>query len=146
MREARSSHYGPGAYRVGAIPSMPTSPKKRERFGEDLLPFGNYAGIDPYQQLCEDAEFVQQQDRQDKAFYETDDWWWDHQRIRFLKSQVGFLLMLMAFPFLYFCILVAIPSYLSFVFLSYAQNEGYNSVIPVLAFYAMIGGGWYSQS
>ncbi|WP_234261854.1 hypothetical protein [Halomonas sp. MCCC 1A11062] len=103
MKEASSPHYGPGAYRARAIAAMPAAPKKRERIGEELLPFGDYAGIDPYQQLCEDAEFVQHQDRQDKAFYKTDDWWWDHQRIRFLKSQLGLSVLLMAFPFIYLC-------------------------------------------
>lgn len=105
MSGTSPTYYGPGAYRAGAIPAMPAPPKKRERIGEELLPFGNYAGIDPYQQLCEDAEFVQHLDRQDKAFYKTDDWWWDHQRIRFLKSQLGLSVLLMAFPFIYLCVL-----------------------------------------
>ncbi|EPC03134.1 hypothetical protein L861_22760 [Litchfieldella anticariensis FP35 = DSM 16096] len=89
MSANTSSGYGSGSYRAGAIPSLPPSPKKRERIGEDLLPFGDYADIDPYQQLCEDTEFVQQQDQQNKTFYESDSWWWDHQRIRFLKNNLG---------------------------------------------------------
>jgi hypothetical protein len=113
MKEAVSFHYGTGAYRADAIPAMPAPLKKRERIGEELLPFGDYAGIDPYQQLCEDAEFVQHRDQQDKIFYETDDWWWDHQRIRFLKSQLGFSTVLMAFPVLYFFFLVAFPFFLA---------------------------------
>ncbi|RCV86845.1 hypothetical protein [Billgrantia montanilacus] len=112
MKEAVSSHYGPGAYRVGAIPSMPAPPKKRERIGEELLPFGDYAGIDPYQQLCEDAEFVQHQDRQDKAFYETNDWWWDHQRIRFLESKMGITALLLLVPYMLAVALLVLVVYM----------------------------------
>ena len=50
MSEAGSSYYGPDAYRADAIPPLPAPPRKRERLGEDLLPFGDYAGIDPVQQ------------------------------------------------------------------------------------------------
>lgn len=134
MKEVISSHYGPGAYSAGAIPSMPAPPKKRERIGEELLPFGNYAGIDPYQQLCEDAEFVQHQDRQNKQFYETDDWWWDHLRIRFLKSQFGFSVVLMAFPVLYFFFLIAFPFFLAIGLTDalYEWNDFFATVVIVL--------------
>ncbi|MCE8015492.1 hypothetical protein HOP62_05300 [Halomonas sp. MCCC 1A17488] len=125
MKEASSSHYDAGAYRAGAIPSLPASPKKRERIGEELLPFGDYAGVDPYQQLCEDAEFVQHQDRQDKAFYETDDWWWDHQRIRFLGSNSGVLASFAVIPYLvvlalgglWLYIIISLPGFEGRVFL-----------------------------
>jgi hypothetical protein len=99
MKEASSSHYGPGAYRAGDIPVMPLATKKRERIGEELLPFGNYAGIDPNQQLCEDAEFVQHQDRQDKAFYEMDGWWWNHRNIKFMSNSNGISLAIMLVPY-----------------------------------------------
>ncbi|MBB3233074.1 hypothetical protein [Halomonas stenophila] len=66
--------------------------------GEDLLPFGDYADIDPHQQLCDDAELVQYQEKEDSEFYQSKDWWWDHQRIRFLKSQAGLSILLMAVP------------------------------------------------
>ncbi|WP_205738569.1 hypothetical protein [Billgrantia endophytica] len=69
MSEASSPHYGPGAYRGNAIPPLPAPPRKRERMGEELLPFGDYAGIDSYQQLCEDAEFVQHRDWEEPNFY-----------------------------------------------------------------------------
>ncbi|QTP59392.1 hypothetical protein HNO53_12110 [Billgrantia antri] len=141
MKEASSSPYGPGAYRAGAIPSMPASPKKRERIGEELLPFGDYAGLDPYQQLCEDAEFVQHLDREDKAFFKTDDWWWDHQRIRFLKSKLGLSVLLMAFPFFYFCLLVSGPFYLSGLIVFYMQERGYSVVLAMFLFLLVAGGG-----
>ncbi|NIC06539.1 hypothetical protein [Billgrantia bachuensis] len=113
MKEASSSHYGPGAYRASAIAAMPAAPKKRERIGEELLPFGDYAGIDPYQQLCEDAEFVQHQDRQDKAFYETDDWWWDHLRIQFIESKIGISFLLLVVPYLWATSLLALLVYVT---------------------------------
>jgi len=69
-----SGDYGPGAYRSDAIPPLPEPPRKRDRFGEDLLPFGDYAHIDPHQRVVEDAELVQHEDRQDPEFYQSDDW------------------------------------------------------------------------
>ncbi|MCE9681500.1 hypothetical protein [Halomonas alkalisoli] len=139
MKEAGSSHYVLGAYRADAMPSMPAAPKKRERIGEELLPFGDYAGIDPYQQLCEDAEFVQHRDREDPTFYETDDWWWDHQRIRFLKSQLGFSVLLMAFPFLYFCFLLLFPFSFAALFLDHVFE--YNELLGIVATLLVLGGG-----
>lgn len=141
MRAVTSSNYSPTAYRADAISDMPEPPKKRERIGEELLPFGGYAGIDPYQQLCEDAEFVQHQDRQDKLFYKTDGWWWDNQRIRFLKNQFGLSFLLMAFPFLYFCFLVAVPFYLSGRAVFYMQDHGHNALLAMLIFLLIAGGG-----
>ncbi|MCE9661947.1 hypothetical protein LY622_00695 [Halomonas sp. M5N1S17] len=140
MNEAASPHYGPGAYRAGVIPSMPAPPKKRERIGEELLPFGDYAGIDPYQQLCEDAEFVQHQDRQDKAFYETDDWWWDHQRIRFLKSQLGLSALLMAFPFIYLCVLAGGAFFLASGVADLLHDS--SPALATLVFAVVFGGGF----
>ncbi|RUR52866.1 hypothetical protein [Vreelandella populi] len=141
MSEFTFTHYGSTSYRVDDIPSLPAPSKKRDRIGEELLPFGDYAGIDPYQQICEDAEFVQHQDRQDKLFYKTDGWWWDNQRIRFLKNQFGLSFLLMAFPFLYFCSLVAIPFYLSGMVVFYMQDHGYNALLAMLIFLLIAGGG-----
>ncbi|MDR5866836.1 hypothetical protein [Halomonas koreensis] len=81
--------------------------------GEDLLPFGDYAGIDPHQQLCEDAELVQYQEAQDPNFYQSQDWWWDHQRIRFLKSQVGLSILLMGVPVIWLMTLLGVVLYLT---------------------------------
>ncbi|MCC5884700.1 MAG: hypothetical protein JJU25_18940 [Halomonas sp.] len=136
MKEASFSHYDAGAYRAGAIPAMPSPPKKRERIGEELLPFGDYANIDPYQQLCEDAEFVQHLDRQDKAFYKTDDWWWDHQRIRFLKNQLGFSVILMAFPVVYFFVMLSFPYFfiLSISDAMFEYSRAFASIaVPLMA-------------
>src|SRR5690554_4074274 len=77
--------------------SQPFTLKVRFASRDSSLSAGDYAGIDPVQQ--ESAEFVQDEDRRDPAFFDADDWWWDHQRIRFLKSQIGLSIVLMAFPF-----------------------------------------------
>ncbi|HDZ46651.1 hypothetical protein LCGC14_0159620 [marine sediment metagenome] len=112
MSEVTPSHYGSAAYQAGDIPLMPAPQRKRERVGEELLPFGDYAGIDPYQQLCEDSEFVQHQDSLDKAFYKTNDWWWDHQRIRFLESKMGVTALLLLLPYVCAVALLAFVVYI----------------------------------
>ncbi|WP_275289098.1 hypothetical protein [Halomonas elongata] len=98
--------YETDAYRAAVIPSLPAPQKARERRGEDLLPFGDYAYINPYQQLCDDAELVQYQENEDPNFYQSQNWWWGHQRIRFLKSQTELSILLMAVPFIWFSILL----------------------------------------
>ena len=138
MSEAGSSYYGPDAYRADAIPPLPAPPRKRERLGEDLLPFGDYAGIDPDQQ--EDAELVQNAYRQNKRFHESESWWWDHQRIRFLKSQVGISIVLMAFPFLYLCFLLVFPFVLALAVLEPIYD--YNEFLGMFAALLILGGGF----
>ncbi|MDR5866837.1 hypothetical protein [Halomonas koreensis] len=121
-----SSHtasYETDAYRAEAIPPLPAPPKARERIGEDLLPFGNYADIDPYQQLCDDAELVQYQEKEDSEFYKSRDWWWDHQRIRFLKSQASLSILLMAVPFIWFSILLLLVLITGIKVALYFENE-----------------------
>ena len=119
MNKTASSAYTSGAYKSEKIPPLPEAPKKRSRVGEELLPFSDYAHIDPYQQVCADAELVQYMEKKDKQFYESDDWWWDNQSIRFIKSQLGLSVLLVAFPFLYFCFLLF---FIVFSFLSFVSN------------------------
>lgn len=95
MSAFTSSHYNSTAYRAGAILALPAPPKKRERIGEELLPFGDYAHIDPSRQISADAELVQYLEQKDKQFYGADDWWWDHQYIRFLSKSAGISLVIM---------------------------------------------------
>jgi hypothetical protein len=104
--------YATSAYRAEAIPPLPAPPRARERTGEDLLPFGDYAGIEPYQQLCDDAELVKCQEQKDPEFYQSKDWWWDHHRIRFLKSQTGLSSLLLLIPILVFISLFGMTIFL----------------------------------
>ncbi len=91
--------------------------------GEDLLPFGDYADIDPHQQLSDDVELVQYQEKQDPDFYQSRDWWWDHQRIRFLKSQSCLSILLMAVPFIWFSILLLLVLIAGINVALYIENE-----------------------
>ncbi|MDN3557674.1 hypothetical protein [Halomonas maura] len=119
----QASSYETAPYRADAIPPLPEPPKARKRRGEDLLPFGDYAGIDPHQQLCEDAELVQYQEQEDSAFYQSKDWWWDHQRIRFLKSQAGLSILLMAVPVVWWLLLLGGTLYLSGTFVNFFSEK-----------------------
>ncbi|MBZ5487739.1 hypothetical protein HW452_09390 [Halomonas aquamarina] len=141
MNKAAFSAYMSGAYTSEIIPPLPEAPKKRGRVGEELLPFGDYAHIDPYQQVCADAELVQHMEEKDKQFYESDDWWWDHLRIRFIKSQVGLSVLLMAFPFFYLCFLLSFPFYLSYITVVYMQGYDYNAVLAIFIALIIAGGG-----
>lgn len=100
-------HYAHNGYRAEAIPPLPAPGTKhrRERSIDELQPFGDYAGIDPYTRVADDAATVQELDHQDAQFYEND-WWWDHQRIRFLNEKLGLMALLMVVPFLWFLVLV----------------------------------------
>ncbi|PAU75405.1 hypothetical protein [Halomonas salipaludis] len=139
MKEIFPALYSPSAYRAEDIPSLPEAPRKRGRVGEDLLPFGDYAYIDPYQQVCADAELVQNMERENTSFYDSEDWWWDNKRIRFIKSKLGLSILLMAFPVLYFLLLLAFPYWVSVSFLGYFFE--YNGFVGMLAMLVILGGG-----
>ncbi|MBZ5487746.1 hypothetical protein HW452_09430 [Halomonas aquamarina] len=138
MNKAASA-YMSGAYTSETIPPLPEAPKKRGRVGEELLPFGNYAHIDPYQQVCADAELVQHMEEKDKQFYESDGWWWDHQRILFVKSQLSLSILIMAFPVLYFFSLLAIPFLLSPFLIDPVMEK--NKFLGIIVTLLLYGGG-----
>nr|WP_297457110.1 hypothetical protein [uncultured Halomonas sp.] len=102
-----TQNYASSAYRAEAIPPLPAPDAKhrRERNVDELQPFGDYADIDPHQRVANDTASVQKQDRQDAQFFEKD-WWWDHQRIRFLNEKMGLMVLLMAVPYLWGLILI----------------------------------------
>ncbi|MDP5291291.1 hypothetical protein Q9290_03150 [Oceanimonas sp. CHS3-5] len=84
-------------YRGNAIPPLPAAPKSRHRAMQTLMGFGSYAGLDPNTMQQEDADTVQYAEAQDKEFYKKD-WWWDHQRIRFLNDGGMIKLFLFIIP------------------------------------------------
>lgn len=141
MNKAAPSAYTSGAYKSEAIPPLPKTLKQRGRVGEELLPFGDYAYIDPYQQVCADAELAQHMEQKDKQFYESDDWWWNNQSILFIKSQLGLSVLLMTFPFLYFCFLLSFPFYLSYLTVVYMQDHNYNAILAIFIALVIAGGG-----
>jgi hypothetical protein len=139
MRGARSSHYGPGAYRAGAIPAMPAPRKKRKRIGEELLTFGDYAGIDPYQQICVDAELIQHMEQKDKQFYESDDWWWNHRHISFMSKSTGISLGIMLVPYSCAFLMFAAVFYLTVKIAMYLEAINFFLAIFVMLSSAVLG-------
>lgn len=81
-------------YRADNIPPLPAAVKGRQRTLQTSMSFGDYAGIDPSNMQQEDAATVQLAEKEDKDFFKKD-WWWDHQRIRFLND--GGMLKLILF-------------------------------------------------
>ncbi|MDN6319815.1 MAG: hypothetical protein L0J77_08615 [Marinobacter sp.] len=90
-----TTHKAFGAMEVSPLPK---SPKERTRIGEEPQPVGSYAGIIPYQGTIQDAEVLQDHEKTDPEFT-SKDWWWDHQRIRFLNEKLGFKVLLLFLPF-----------------------------------------------
>ena len=66
---------------------------------------GDYAGIEPYYRVCEDSETVQYLDETNPNpdNFESEEFWWDHQQIRFLngKAFVGLAALLMLIPYVW---------------------------------------------
>src|SRR5690554_2094259 len=76
------------AFKAKDVGPLPPAPKERSRIGEELQPIGTYAGIIPYLGTIQDVEVLQEHEKADPEF-ESKDWWWDHQRIRFLNEKLG---------------------------------------------------------
>ncbi|SDF70303.1 hypothetical protein SAMN05216571_101287 [Onishia taeanensis] len=132
----QASSYETAPYRADAVPPLPAPQKARERVGEDLLPFGDYASINPYQQICDDAELVQHQENEEPNFYKSQDWWWDHQRIRFLKSQTGLSILLMTVPFIWFFILLVSVLMIGLEAAFFFENE-YVATFSMMAIFVL---------
>ncbi|MCG2580031.1 MAG: hypothetical protein KA296_04050 [Marinobacter sp.] len=92
------------AFRATAVGPLPESPKNRIRIGEELQPVGTYAGAIPYLGTIQDVEALQDQEKTDPEF-KSKDWWWDHQRIRFLNGKLGlrFLILIIPMIWVFFC-------------------------------------------
>jgi hypothetical protein len=91
--------YALGAYCADAIPPLPTPPKKRERIGEELLPHGSYAGLEPHQGLKDEIELLQSQDQEGRESQVGNAEWWNHERIRFLSNTTGLWAILLVVPY-----------------------------------------------
>jgi len=89
-------------FRADQIPNLPAPSAKRERLGEDLLPVGDYAVIEPYHRVCEDVDAIQYQDRNAPDDFESGDWW-DQRQIRFLngKAFIGLSALLLLIPYVW---------------------------------------------
>nr|BBJ04585.1 hypothetical protein YBY_24340 [Marinobacter nauticus] len=93
-----TQEYAPTAYRSDQAVGLPETRTKRERVGDELQPYGAYANLNPYYRIVEDVETVQLSERDDPEFYRKD-WWWDHQRLRFLNEKIGLKILALVLPF-----------------------------------------------
>src|SRR5690554_2934617 len=101
MTERRDmSSFSATAFRVTEIGPLPDSPKDRNRIGEDLQPLGSYTGVIPYLGTIQDVESLQEHEQTDPEF-RSKDWWWDHQRIRFLNEKLGLKFLLLIIPLIW---------------------------------------------
>ncbi|MBW0149131.1 hypothetical protein [Marinobacter arenosus] len=92
------SSFAVTSFSVRSIGPLPESPSKREVFNDELQPIGSYATINPYYRIVQDIEAVKNHEREDPEFKDKD-WWWDHQRIRFLNEKMGLKVLLLLLPF-----------------------------------------------
>ncbi len=123
-----TSHYAPTAYRSSETAELPETRTKRERVGEELQPYGAYANVNPYYRIVEDIETVQVSEREDPEFYKKN-WWWDHQRLRFLNEKMGFKFLILVLPFAWiFTLLIGGSFGIGYVFV----NELRGNLSPVL--------------
>ena len=88
--------YSERAFRAAALGPLPRAPEDRIRFGEELQPVGSYAEVIPYLSAIQDAEALQDHEQTDPEF-NSKDWWWDHQRIRFLNGKMGLKFLLLIY-------------------------------------------------
>ncbi|WP_303288637.1 hypothetical protein [Marinobacter sp. SS8-8] len=90
-------------FRADQVPNLPEPGSSRKRLGEDLQPVGDYAGIEPYYRVCEDADAIKHQDQSDPNGFESEEWWWNHQKIRFLngKAFIGLSVFLLLIPYVW---------------------------------------------
>lgn len=86
------------AFRASTIGPLPETPAKRSRIGEELQPIGSYAGAVPYLGTIEAVEALQDCEKSDPEFQDKE-WWWNHQRIRFLNGKLGLKFLLLIIPF-----------------------------------------------
>lgn len=87
-------------FRAAEIGPLPKSPEERVRIGEELQPTGSYAFTIPYQGTVQDIEVLQDHEKQDPQFC-SNDWWWDHQRIRFLNDKMGLKFLVLLLPMIW---------------------------------------------
>ena len=90
----------PHVFRADAIPPLPKPTKDRRWGGDNCLPFGDYAHINPAEWPADDVEQVRDYEANQGGF-PPEDWWWDHQGLRFLNDKLGLMALLMAVPFLW---------------------------------------------
>ncbi|WP_432210117.1 hypothetical protein [Marinobacter alkaliphilus] len=95
-----TQEYASTAYRSDQAVELPETRAKRERVGDELQPYGAYANLNPYHRTVEDIDTVQCSESEDPEFYK-ENWWWDHQRLRFLNEKLGLKALILIVPFIW---------------------------------------------
>jgi hypothetical protein len=136
-RISEQEHSG---FRAHKIMNLPEPESSRKRLGEDLQPVGDYAGVEPFYRVCEDAAAVQHQDRDDPNTFESEDWWWNHQQIRFLngKAFVGFSVLLLLIPYAWGTVVLGGGGFATVYYLLHLTSETVFLVRALVILFAVL--------
>ena len=96
--DGEAAGFSDSAFRAKSAIVLPACPARRDRIGDELQPFGDYANANPYRRTVEDIEVLQEHEQIDPDFKDRD-WWWDHTRIRFLNGKLGLKALIFLVPF-----------------------------------------------
>ncbi|WP_309045645.1 hypothetical protein [Marinobacter sediminicola] len=128
-------------YRGSTISALPESPRERSRFGDELQPLGTYADADPYYRIIEDVDALQTNEQTDPEF-KSKDWWWDHQKIRFLNEKLGFKFLLLLLPFTWvFTLIIGGGAAIVWGWVQLAETYELPALLLVLLL-CVLGPGW----
>ncbi len=142
MSEAEEFAIRKTAFEASAIAPLPTANAKRNRMGDELQPTGVYARIDPFFRILQDAEIVQEHEVTDPDF-QSKDWWWNHQKIRFLNEKVGLKILLLALPFAWVLFLwFSVPVAISQVVAHWLYGSSVSDFVYLLALFGGVGVGF----
>lgn len=97
MTLKKTEKYAPTAFNTEFTPPLPDS-NKRERAGEELQPWGDYASINPFEKIIHDVKDVQTNEKGNPEFYKDEWWGWNHQKLRFLNNKQGLKVFLLLIP------------------------------------------------
>ena len=137
-----TQEYASTAYRSDQAVELPETRAKRERVGDELQPYGAYANLNPYHRTVEDIDTVQYSEREDPEFYK-ENWWWDHQRLRFLNEKMGLKFLILVLPFTWiFTLLIGGSFGIGYVFVN-ELREDLPPVIFVVLLLASWAGWWF---
>lgn len=132
-----TQQYASTAYRSDQAVELPEARAKRARVGDELQPYGTYANLNPYHRTAEDVDTVQSSEREDPEFFE-ENWWWDHQRLRFLNEKMGLKVLILALPFTWMLTLLIGGSFgIGYVFINELRD-----VLPPVIFVGLLLGSW----
>lgn len=131
-------------FRSDQVPLLPEPAKSRKQLGQDLQPVGNYTGIEPYYRVCEDAGDIQHQRQSEPEAFTSGDWWWSHQKIRFLngKAFLGLSALILLIPYVWGTALVGGGGVLSLYLADFVEMP---RILKVLWF-LVVGFGWIAAS